>query len=122
MKLKKVFPVVVTLAAMLLVTQCMGIQVPKEKQNYIGVWETPRKASTYMYLKISANGQVEYKREEPGISKSITGPLTEFNGDNFKVAIAIATTEFVVSKKPYKAKDGRWHMVVDGIDLTKVGN
>ena len=71
-----------------------------------------------MYLLITQDGSVRYKRLKAGVSTSVEGPLKGFAGHNFEVGIGPMSTTFIVSKPPYQ--DGeRWKMVVDDVELTK---
>ena len=90
-----------------------GKPVPADKSNYVGQWRAPG-----MYLLITKDGSVEYKRSKGGAETSISGPLQEFQGNNFTVGVWFISTTFVVSKPPYQ-EGGRWKMVVDGVELTK---
>jgi hypothetical protein len=93
-------------------TAC-GKPVPAEKSAYVGEWEEKT-----MYLLITQDGSVRYKRLKGGGTTSVEGPLKGFTGDNFDVGIGPMTTTFVVSKPPYQ--DGKsWKMVVDGVTLTR---
>ena len=90
-----------------------GKPVPPEKLSYVGEWQQPA-----MYLLITQDGSVKYKRVNGSTTKSIAGPLQGFDGDNFEVGIGPMSTTFVVSKPPYQ--DGEtWKMVVDGVELTR---
>ena len=100
----------VVLAVML---AACGKPVPPEKAAYVGEWRAPG-----MYLLLTQDGSVKYERLKAGASTSVTGPLKDFEGDNFVVGVGLMTTTFVVSKPPYQA-GGRWKMVVDGVELTK---
>ncbi len=71
-----------------------------------------------MYLLILEDGSVKYKRLARGATTEITGPIKEFQGDSFVVGVAFIKTTFEVSKPPYQ-ENGVWHMVVDGITLTR---
>ncbi len=71
-----------------------------------------------MYLLITQDGSVHYKRLKAGASTSVEGPLKGFDGNNFEVGIGPMSTTFIVSKPPYQ-EGGKWKMVVDGIELTK---
>lgn len=104
-----------TCASVLLATLLCGCgkPVPADKSDYVGEWR-----SKEMYLLILADGTVSYKRLKGGGQVSVNGPIREFKGDNFVVGVPLLTTTFVVSKPPY-TDGGKWHMVVDGIDLTK---
>lgn len=90
-----------------------GIQVPEEKAQYVGEWRAPQ-----MYLLITQDGSVEYKRIKGGARTSVSGPLRAFEGDNFVVGIPVFSTTFIVSKVPYE-ENGQWKMVVDGVTLTR---
>ncbi|MFC3903709.1 hypothetical protein SAMN05421749_1073 [Acinetobacter marinus] len=87
--------------------------LPQDKLNYVGEWH-----GLAMSLRITQDGSVAYYRQQGGADKSIKGPLKSFDGDNFVVGIGPVATTFVVSKPPYQ-EDGRWKMVVDGVELTK---
>ena len=88
--------------------------VPPEKENYVGEWQ-----SKEIYLLILQDGSVKYKRLKGGGTTKVSGPLKEFQGDNFVVGIAFIKTTFIVSKPPYQ-ENGVWKMVVDGVELTKI--
>jgi hypothetical protein len=87
--------------------------VPPEKAAYVGEWQSPA-----MYLLITQDGSVSYKRVKGGSTTSIEGPLKGFVGDNFEVGIGPMTTTFVVSQAPYK-DGGQWKMVVDDVELSR---
>lgn len=100
------------LAALLLLAAC-GKPVPPEKSAYVGDW-----GSSNVTLRIAQDGRVEYKRVSGNASTSVNAPIQRFEGDNFVVGIPYLTTTFVVSRAPYQ-QDGRWKMVVDGVELTR---
>jgi len=87
--------------------------VPPEKVAYVGEWHAPA-----MALLITQDGSVVYKRLEGGVSKSVQGPLKQFEGNNFVVGIGPISTTFVVSVAPHQA-GAEWKMTVDGVELTK---
>jgi hypothetical protein len=93
-----------------------GKPVPPEKSAYVGEWREKT-----MYLLITQDGSVEYKRLKGGASTSVNGPLKRFSGNNFEVGIGPMATTFVVSKPPYKDGDN-WKMVVDEVELTKTAD
>ncbi len=104
-----------TIVPLLLVLSLFGCgkPVPPEKSAYVGEWQEKT-----MYLLITQDGSVRYKRLKGGASTSVEGPLKGFDGNNFEVGIGPMSTVFVVSKPPYQ--DGeRWKMVVDDMELTK---
>jgi hypothetical protein len=90
-----------------------GKPVPQEKLAYVGEWQDKT-----MYLMITQDGSVKYKRLKDGATTSIDGPLQGFSGDNFEVGLGPAKTTFIVSKPPYQDGDA-WKMIVDGLELTK---
>jgi hypothetical protein len=71
-----------------------------------------------MWLLITQEGNVSYKRLRGNTTTSIDAPLKNFIGDDFEVGIASITTTFVVSSAPHQ-DDGRWKMTVDGVEMTK---
>ena len=91
-----------------------GVPVPPGKSNYVGEWK-----SVGMSLTVTSDGWVDYKRSSGGLSKSVSGPIKRFDGDDFVVGILFFTTTFEVSVTPHK-DDSTWKMVVDGVELTKV--
>ena len=93
-----------------------GKPVPAEKSAYVGEWQEKT-----MYLLITQDGSVSYKRIKGGVTTSVNGPLKDFDGDNFSAGIGPMSTTFVVSRPPYQDK-GRWKMVVDGVELTKTAD
>lgn len=112
---KKISLFSITTLCLLLLSSC-GIPVPADKMDYVGEWRAPQ-----MYLLITADGSVKYKRIKKGFTKSIDAPLKGFSGDNFIVGIGSLKTTFRVSKRPYQ-DNGRWKMVVDGVTLLRVNN
>lgn len=90
-----------------------GKPVPPDKSAYVGEWQDKT-----MYLLITQDGSVVYKRLEGGVSRSVQGPLKGFTGDNFEVGVGPMSTEFKVSVAPHKEGDS-WRMVVDGVELTR---
>jgi hypothetical protein len=93
-----------------------GQPVPRDKSAFVGEWQHPT-----MYLLLTPDGSVRYKRLSGGASKSIEGPLQGFHGNDFDVGIGPMSTTFVVSKPPH-AEGGRWHMEVDGVDLVRTSS
>lgn len=90
-----------------------GKPVPAEKAAYVGEWQAPA-----MYLLITQDGSVSYKRRKGGATTSVEGPLKGFVDDNLEVGIGPLTTTFVVSQPPYQ-EGGQWKMVVDGVELSR---
>ena len=106
-------PSLLILSALLATLVGCGVPVPAEKAAYVGEWQ--EKA---MYLLITQDGSVRYKRLQGGASTSVEGPLKGFVGDNFDVGVGPMKTTFVVSKPPHQEGD-KWRMTVDGVELTK---
>lgn len=100
-------------ACALLLCAC-GEPLPNDKLGYAGEWEAPR-----VYLLITPDGRVEYKRQRDGGNVSIEAPIQHFEGDNFVVGLGPFTTTFVVSQPPRMGADGKWKMTVDGVELTR---
>ncbi|HEX5127820.1 MAG TPA: hypothetical protein VFW00_13830 [Rhodocyclaceae bacterium] len=112
MKLTKLLVVLALLSSLV---GC-GKPVPPEKSSYVGEWQEKT-----MYLLITQDGSVRYKRLKGGATTSVEAPLKGFNGNNFEVGIGPMTTTFVVSKPPYQEGD-KWKMVVDDVELVKTAN
>ena len=91
-----------------------GKPLPAEKANYVGEWQQPE-----MYLLITQDGRVRYKRIKSGATVSVEGPIKAFEGDNFTVGVGPMTTTFEVSVRPHQTADGEWRMTVDGLELTR---
>ena len=87
--------------------------IPPERSAYVGEWQEKN-----MYLRITQEGSVRYKRQKGGSSTSVEGPLKGFIGNNFEVGIGPFSTTFVVSKPPYLDGD-QWKMVVDDVVLER---
>jgi len=110
-----------TLVCCLLASQlsfAKPMPVPPAKSAYVGDWQ-----GKAMRLSIAQNGQIEYKRDQPGKTVNVNIELVRFDGDNFEAGANTAwfkvSSTFVVSKPPYR-DGGKWKMVVDGVELTKV--
>lgn len=92
--------------------------VPPEKASYIGDWQGQQ-----MHLHIFQNGEIKYRRNEPGKNVDMNIELVRFNGDNFdagaNMGFATVSATFVVSKPPHREGD-KWKMTVDGVELTRV--
>ena len=110
--MRKALRLLVFVSALAL-TAC-GKAVPSDKSAYVGEWRAQK-----MALLITQDGRVAYKRFEGAVTKSVDGPLQGFEGNNFKVGVAFLSTTFEVSKPPFQ-EGGKWKMVVDGVELTKV--
>jgi hypothetical protein len=110
----KIASFLVLAVSALLLLGC-GKPVPQEKAAYVGEW-----TSHAMYLNITQDGQVNYKRKDGNTSTEINAPIKDFHGNDFDVGIGPMSTTFTVSKTPYQ--DGaQWKMVVDGVELVRDG-
>ncbi len=97
-----------------LVYGCNSIPVPEDKRSYIGTWE-----GVGFHLTISDNGGVDYRRVRGKRSTKVSGPLKNFEGDDFIVGVLFFNTTFEVQQPPYLEGDD-WLMVIDGVELRKV--
>lgn len=91
-----------------------GHPVPADRAEYVGDWRAKD-----MRLRITQDGHVEYERRRGSSSTSVNAPLQGFEGDNFSAGVGFLRTTFVVTKPPYR-DGGRWKMVVDGVEVTRV--
>jgi hypothetical protein len=90
-----------------------GVPVPAERADYVGEWQHPA-----MYLLITEDGSIRYRRIRGGATTSIEGPLRGFDGPHFSVGVWPMVAKFEVSVPPHQA-DGEWRMVVDGVELVR---
>jgi hypothetical protein len=96
----------------LLITAC-GQPVPPERAAYVGEWKAES-----MYLLITQDGSLQYQRRKDGATTSLNGPIKGFDGDNILFGIGALETTFVVEQPPQQI-EGRWVIVVDGVELVK---
>jgi len=104
--------IIIFISIMFLLTACSK-PIEESRLNYVGSWQ-----SNEMALLILQDGSVAYKRIKGGATSSVNGPLKEFDGDDFVVGVLFLTTTFKVTEPPHEV-NGRWHMVVDGVRLTR---
>jgi hypothetical protein len=97
-----------------LLTGCNSIPIPEGKETYIGTWE-----GVGFQLTINDDGAVNCRKVYGKSTKTITGPVTDFRGDDFIVRAPFATTRFEVQHPPYMEGDD-WFMMVDGVELKKI--
>jgi len=105
-------PGIAWLIGLLLLAGCTR-PVPPEKAAYIGQWQNES-----VFLLITAEGRVEYRKVRGSTTTSLKAPIKEFVGDNFEAGLGPLSTTFVVSKPPHQER-GVWLMVVDGEVLMK---
>ena len=91
-----------------------GIDIPAEKQNYIGQWQGEN-----MELWIGANGTIDYESWKGAVNTEIEAPIQRFDGNNFDVGVWFFSTTFTVQKPPYQ-ENGVWKMMVEGQELTRI--
>jgi hypothetical protein len=92
-----------------------GQPLPADKSDYVGEWR-----GQDMSLRITKDGQVEYRRRTGGGNTTVKAPIQRFEGDNFVVGVGPFNTTFVVAKPPH-LDGGVWKMTVDGVDLVRGG-
>ena len=115
MKTLRIFTILLALA----LAGCAGKpesvagSLPADKAAYAGEWE-----SKTLYLLITPDGNVTYRRTGPNSNVSISAPIEAFHGNDFDVGVGLLKTTFHVGKPPYR-EDGQWKMVVDGVPLTR---
>ena len=97
-----------------LMTGCNSIPIPEGKKTYVGTWE-----GVGFHLTITDDGAVNCRRVNGRSTKTITGPVTDFKGDDFVVGALFITTRFEVQHPPYMEGDD-WFMVVEGVELKKI--
>lgn len=102
------------LGLMAIVLLGCGQPLPSDKADYAGVWQ-----GGGITLQIAADGRVEYERVKGNSKRSVSGPISEFQGDSFSVGIGSLSTFFEVSSKPTRSH-GVWRMTVDGTELSRV--
>lgn len=89
--------------------------LPDDKQTYVGEWQDDHKTTL---LIIHASGDINYERKVGVATTTINAPIKEFNGNDFIVGVWFFTTDFKVTEPPEK-RQGKWRMVVDGVELIK---
>ena len=87
--------------------------LPEARRDYIGDWR-----AADMRLVIAADGTVAYARRVGSTTTRIDAPIQRFDGDNLVVGVWFFSTTFVVTRTPHQ-NEGRWTMVVDGVELTR---
>jgi hypothetical protein len=102
----------ILLVLAVLLTAC-GKPVPPGKTASVGEWR-----SAAMVVLITPDGSGACKRLEGGVSKSSSGPLQGFAGDDFIVGVGLIKTTFGVSMPPHQDR-GAWKMTVDDVELTR---
>jgi len=103
-----------TIALMLALALCAcGKPLPPERAAYAGEWSAPS-----MYLQITQEGGVNYKRVAGANTTTVNAPIQEFEGNNMVVGVGPMSTKFIVSVPPHQVGTA-WKMTVDGVELTR---
>jgi hypothetical protein len=103
----------VPLVTLVLGLAACGVEIPEERQPYVGQWDAPDRS-----LRIDADGIVAYERRGNPGRVTLNGPIREFRGDDFVVGLPLLNTSFEVSRPPWR-ENGRWWMIVDGVVLVR---
>lgn len=103
---------IAVLFGMLLIAGCTK-PIPPEKTSYIGRWQNES-----VFLLITPEGRVEYRKVRGSTTTSLKAPIKEFVGDSFEAGLGPFSTTFVVSEPPHQ-EQGVWRLVVDGEVLTR---
>lgn len=88
--------------------------VPLDHGRYVGHWQ-----GEGMRLVIRTDGHADYDRVQGDRRVSIEGNVHSFSEDGFRIGLGPLSADFDVQRKPHLV-DGRWHMTVDGVELTRV--
>ena len=102
------------LVLLLLCMACSKIPLPSDKLEYEGTWE-----GKGHLLIINRDGGILSVRQFGSKTVTINGRLRGFQGDNFEVGPMFFSTTFEVNNPPNRKIDGKWYMVVDGVELIK---
>jgi hypothetical protein len=103
------------LTLLIALTGC-AIAIPHEKSRYLGEWEGEK-----AYLLVTRDGYVYYERRKGWFSNTVEGRLKGFKGDNIQVGFGPIAATIVVNTPPYLDRDG-WKMVVDGMEVVRIGD
>jgi hypothetical protein len=81
-----------------------------DKKDYVGTWTSESEES---FLTITANGELDYKKNETKTKTTLSGPIAELDGNDIVMKVGL---EFRVKVKvpPHRVGD-RLEMVADGI-------
>ncbi|TRX56862.1 hypothetical protein [Thalassomonas sp. M1454] len=102
----------------LLITFCItgcATNLPADKQNYIGFWESAREGRVFVSMTIWPSGTFNYARSDDGGNSKINMPITEFTDKEFVSGYLFT---FAINSPPTYV-DEKWTMVIDGVILTK---
>jgi hypothetical protein len=89
-----------------------GIEVPADKNAYVGAWTAPG-----YVLSIEPSGKVHYERHEGNAEVTLNAPIQKFVRDDFLVGALFWTTTFHVTAPPHQ-EDKVWRMTSDGVNYS----
>lgn len=90
-----------------------GESLGEDKLDYVGVWKGGNEL-----IEINEDGSVSYAKVRPNHTETVEGPIKEFTDEGFVVGYLFLTKKFKVDKPPYQ-ENGKWKMVLNGIEMTK---
>ena len=91
--------------------------LPQDKRDYAGTWQND---DSSVQLTISADGRLDYSRQQVNSSTAISGPIKAFEGNRIQVGFGPFSSDFNVSEAPHLNSSGMWSMTVDGLYLNRV--
>jgi hypothetical protein len=91
-------------------TAVQGKPVPPEHADLVGHWTAPG-----ITLDISAEGRVEYDRDNGASHTRISGGVTEWADDSF---VVLGLSTFRLDQAPHPVGSG-WEMTIDGVDYQR---
>ena len=106
-----------TAAAVTLLLSACAEPLPQDKRNYAGTWQND---DSSVQLTISADGRLDYSRQQVNSSTAISGPIKAFEGNRIRVGFGPFSSDFTVSEAPHLNSSGMWSMTVDGLYLNRV--
>ena len=102
----------VTIISFLFLTGCAE-PLSEDKLDYVGLWRGGNEL-----IEITEDGSVSYAKVRLNNTETIEGPIKEFTDEGFVVGYLFLTKKFKVDKPPYQ-EDGKWKMVLNGVEMTK---
>lgn len=88
--------------------------LPKGMEGHAGFW-----SSHSAYLLIEPGGNVTYIQSGAPRDWHLTAPAHSFTSSGFSMGLLGVNRRFRIDQPP-RERDGRWRMVVDGIDFERV--
>ena len=102
----------VTIISFFLLSGC-GEPLSDDKLDYVGLWKGGNEL-----IEISKDGSASYAKVRLDNTETIDGPIKEFTDEGFVVGYLFLTKKFKVDKPPYQ-ENGKWKMVLNGVEMTK---